>query len=68
MTRTTQTNKIKRILDGTPFRVKQRKGQYIFERTEKDEKFIPDFQILPNFEGAVRWARSIKDIYEEEHH
>ena len=63
MTRTTQTNKIKRILDGTPFLVKQREGSFIFERTEKDEKFIPDFQILPNFESAVRWARGIKDLY-----
>lgn len=63
MTRKANTQKIKTILKDTSFSVRQRGGRYIFERTANDDKFIPDFQILPTFDSAVRWARSIKALY-----
>ena len=63
MARLEKTKSIKKILEGTNFSVKQRNGRYIFERIENDYKFIPDFQILPNYESAIEWAKTIKKMY-----
>lgn len=58
-----KTEKLKDILKGTAFSVRQKGGKYIFERMYNDGKFVPDTQILHGFENAKEWATGIKSMY-----
>lgn len=60
----THLNEVKKILVGTPVKVKKCSVRYFFERTENDGKFFPDFQILNGFDAALDYAKSIKKLYE----